>query len=76
MERKTRLSHLATLQETGHVSRMDVEQSGSVRCGLLSRIHQMHDFPLLVLLEFWSAVIIACAMMFVAWSMFLGVEFR
>ena len=55
MERKTRLRHLSTLQETGYGSRMDVEQSGGIRCDLLPRINQMHDFLLLVRLEFWSA---------------------
>ena len=31
---------------------MDVEQSGGIRCSLLPRINQMHDFLLLVGLEF------------------------
>lgn len=47
MERKTRLRHLATLKETGHGSWMDVEQSGGIRCGLLSRINQMGLEPLI-----------------------------
>ncbi len=64
MERKTLLSHLAPLQQTGHGSWMDVEQSGGIRCGFLSRINQMHDFLLLVRLEFWpattDATLLAC----------------
>lgn len=64
MERKTPLRHLTTLQETGYGSWMDVEQSGGIRCGLLSRINQMQDFLLLVHFEFWSsttdATLVAC----------------
>jgi hypothetical protein len=52
MERKTPLRHLTTLQETRYGSWMDVEQSGGIRCGLLSRINQMQDFLLLVHFEF------------------------
>jgi hypothetical protein len=34
---------------------MDVEQSGGIRCGLLSGIDQLHDLLLLACLEFWAA---------------------
>ena len=55
MERKTRLRNFTTLQKARNGRRMDVEQSGGIRCCLLSGIDQMYDLLLLVGLEFWAA---------------------
>ena len=48
MERKTRLRNFVALQKTRDGRGMDVEQSSRCCCGFLPRIHQAHDFFLLV----------------------------
>ena len=53
MERKTRLSHLNSLQETRHDSGMDVEQSGSIPAVFCA--DQVPNLLLLMYLEFLVA---------------------
>lgn len=53
---KSWLLRFSKLQETRYGSWMNVKQSGSISCGLLSRINQVYNFFLLVFREFWTTV--------------------